>query len=243
MAYSGGVDSTLVMKIAHVVLGDRVLAVTASSPLYPASEAAAAERIVAGLGIRHMFIESNELLVPGFIDNPRNRCYLCKKELFGSLSRIAGEQGLNYILDGSNASDIFDVRPGKAAAKESGVRSVLEEVGLEKKQVQELAKRLGLSNWDKPSAACLASRFPYGQPITKEALRMVETAEEYLIEMGISQVRVRHYNHLCRIEVDKHQIQLCLENQQVIVDKLKGIGYTFVTLDLEGYRTGSMNEE
>lgn len=244
VAYSGGVDSTLVLKIARDTLeGDRVLAVTASSPLYPVSEAETAERIARELGVRHLFIESNELFIPGFADNPRNRCYLCKKELFGNLSQIAREQGLNYILDGSNASDVNDIRPGRDAAREFGVRSPLEEVGLTKDEVRKLSKDMGLATHDKPSAACLASRFPYGQPITHEALRTVETAEECLRKMGISQVRVRHYNRLCRIETDKHQMHLCLEKQQRIVDKLKELGYAFVTLDLEGYRTGSMNEE
>lgn len=242
VAYSGGVDSTLVLKVAKDVLGEKVLAVTSNSPLYPASEIETAKTMVRGLGVKHLIIESNELAFPGFADNPRNRCYLCKTELFGRLRQIAHDEGLNYILDGSNASDTVDFRPGREAAKEFGVRSVLEEVGLIKEEVRELSKRLKLPTYDKPSSACLASRFPYGKRITSESLRIVQTAEDYLKQLGIAQVRVRHYDNLCRIEIDKQQMHLCLKNQEAIVAKLKQIGYTYITLDLEGYRTGSMNE-
>lgn len=242
VAYSGGVDSTLVLKIAHDVLGDRVLAVTAKSPLYTASEAEIAEKIAAELGVRHLFIELNELLIPNFVDNPRNRCYLCKKDLFKRLSHLATEHGLNYILDGSNASDVSDTRPGREAAKEFGVLSPLEEACLTKDEIRNLSKDMGLPTHDKPSNACLASRFPYGKPITTEALRMVEMAEGYLKGLGLLNVRVRHYENLCRIEVDTQQMHLCIEKQDMIVNRLKQLGYTFVTLDLAGYRTGSMNE-
>ncbi|MEK7274739.1 MAG: ATP-dependent sacrificial sulfur transferase LarE [Candidatus Desantisbacteria bacterium] len=242
VAYSGGVDSTFVLKIAHDVLGDRVLAVTARSPLYTMTEAEIAERIAMGLGVKHLFIESNELLIPGFADNPKNRCYLCKKDLFEKLRQIAAEHGLNYILDGSNASDVSDIRPGRNAAKESGILSPLERVGLTKDEIRKLSKDMGLTTHDKPSNACLASRFPYGRQITTNALSMVEKAEEYLKELGISNVRVRHYENLCRIEVDKQQMYLCIKKQALIVSRLKQLGYVFVTLDLAGYRTGSMNE-
>ncbi len=242
VAYSGGVDSTLVLKIAHDVLGDRVLAVTARSPLSTVTEAEIAERIALELGVRHMFIESNELLIPGFADNPRNRCYICKKDLFKRLRQIAAEHGLNHILDGSNASDVSDTRPGREAAGEFGVLSPLEEAGLTKDEIRKLSKDMGLVTHDKPSNACLASRFPYGRQITTDALKIVEMAEGCLREMGIPNVRVRHYENLCRIEVDKQQMYLCIEKQDMIVHKLKQIGYNFVTLDLAGYRTGSMNE-
>ncbi|MFH1563142.1 MAG: ATP-dependent sacrificial sulfur transferase LarE [Nitrospirota bacterium] len=242
VAYSGGVDSTLVLKVARDVLGEKVLAVTANSPLYPAAEIETAKAMVRELGVRHLIIDSDELKIPGFADNPRNRCYLCKTELFGRLKQIACEEGLNYILDGSNASDTTDFRPGREAAKEFGVRSVLEEVGLIKDEVRNLSKKLKLPTHDKPSTACLASRFPYGKRITSEALKIVQTAEDFIKKIGISQVRVRHYENFCRIEVDKQQMHLCLENQEAIVKKLKQLGYTYVTLDLEGYRTGSMNE-
>ncbi|MDI6793233.1 MAG: ATP-dependent sacrificial sulfur transferase LarE [bacterium] len=242
VAYSGGVDSTLLLKVAKDVLGKKALAVTARSPLYPASELEAAGTMAEKLGVRHLLIDSDELNVPDFAENPPNRCYLCKRDLFDRLAQIAGQEGLNYILDGSNASDTSDFRPGRQAAKEFGVRSVLEEVGLTKGEVRDLSKKLGLPTHDKPPAACLASRFPYGRRITPEALKRVETAEEYIKGLGISQVRVRHYDDSCRIEVDKQQMPLCLEKQDEVVDRLKKLGYTYITLDLEGYRTGSMNE-
>lgn len=241
VAYSGGVDSTLVLKLAKDVLRNNVVSVTAKSPLYPASELESAKAIAAKLKVKHLVIEQDELKLPNFAKNPKNRCYICKKALFSKLSKIAKENKLNYILDGSNASDITDFRPGKEAAKEFGVRSILEEVGLTKEEVRELSRRLGLPNHDKPQSACLASRFPYGKLITYKALRIVETAEEYLKKIGISQVRVRHYGNLCRIEVDKTKMYLLLEKQNEIVDKFKKLGYTYITLDLEGYRSGSMN--
>ncbi len=241
VAYSGGVDSTLVLKVAKDVLGEKVLAVTANSPLSPASEIEIAKVMAKEVGVRHLIIESDELKIPGFADNPTNRCYLCKTELFGRLKQIARDEGLNYILDGSNASDTLDFRPGKEAAKKFGVRSILEEVGLLKEEVRELARRLELPTYNKPSSACLASRFPYGKRITPEALRIVQTAEEEIKKLGIAQVRVRHYENLCRIEVSKEEMYLCLENQEAITAKFKQLGYTYVTLDLEGYRTGSMN--
>ncbi|MFH1861143.1 MAG: ATP-dependent sacrificial sulfur transferase LarE [bacterium] len=239
VAYSGGVDSTLVLKIAHDVLGDKVLAVTAKSPLHPASEAEIAEEIALGLGVQHLFIK---LSINDFADNPRNRCYLCKKGLLERLSQIAKEYGLSYVLDGSNASDLGDIRPGREAAKELGVRSPLEEVGLIKDEIRKLSKDMKLSTHDKPSNACLASRFPYNKQITPEGLQMIEMAEKYLHALGVSQVRVRHYTNLCRIEMPADEMYLCIEKQKDIVVKLKQLGYAYVTLDLEGYRTGSMNE-
>lgn len=242
IAYSGGADSTLLVKVAHDVLGEKALAVTTRSPLYPACELEAAKEIANGLGVRHLVVDSDELNIPNFADNPRNRCYICKRELFGQLSRIAKQEGLSYILDGSNADDSSDFRPGKQAAKEFGVQSVLEKAGITKNEVRELSRRLGLPTYNKPSAACLASRFPYGKQITSKALRMVEEAEGYIKGLGISQVRARHYEDLCRIEVCNDQMHILLEKQDEVVDRLKRLGYTYVTLDLEGYRTGSMNE-
>lgn len=242
IAYSGGVDSTLLLKVAHDVLGEKVLAVTAKSLLYPAVELEAAKEMARELGVRHLIIDFDELNIPDFADNPPNRCYLCKRELFGKLSQIAREYELAYILDGSNGSDISDFRPGREAAKEFGVRSVLEEVGLIKDEVRKLSKKLGLLTYDKPSAACMASRFPYSTRITQESLMMINKAEDYLKELGLSQVRVRHYGNLCRIEVERYEMPLCIQKQGAIVARLKKIGYTYITLDLEGYRTGSMNE-
>ncbi|MEW6094997.1 MAG: ATP-dependent sacrificial sulfur transferase LarE [bacterium] len=244
IAYSGGVDSTLLLKVAHEVLSENVLAVTAKSPLYPASELEIAKTMARKIGVRHIIIDSDELKeVPGFAENSKNRCYLCKRELFGKLSEIARQEGLSYILDGSNASDTSDFRPGSQAAKEFGVRSVLKEVGLTKEEVREASKRIGLTTHDKPSAACLASRFPYGKPITYDSLKIVESAEECLKGFGLSQVRVRHYNNLCQIEILKEEMHILIKMQDKVVDNLKKLGYTYVTLDLEGYRTGSMNED
>jgi len=241
VAYSGGVDSTLLLKVGKDTLGEKVLAVTASSPLYPASEIKQAKAVASELGIRHRVILSDELNIPDFAENPRDRCYLCKNELFNRLTRIAKEEGLSYILDGGNADDVSDERPGRRAAAAFGVRSPLEEVGLTKDEIRELSRRLGLPTHNKPSFACLASRFPYGRKITKEALKRVESSEEYLKRLGISQVRVRNYEALCRIEVEKQDMETCLKNREKIVERLKALGYIYITLDLCGYRTGSMN--
>jgi len=242
IAYSGGVDSTLLVKVAYEMLGERVLAVTAKSPLYPVSEIESAIATAKNIGVKHLIIESDELKISNFADNPKNRCYLCKKDLFDKLRQLATEYRLVYILDGSNASDTNDFRPGRQAVKEFGVRSLLAEVGLTKEEVREISKKLGLATYDKPSFACLASRFPYGKRITYDALKIVESAENYIKTLGLSQVRVRHYENFCRIEVEKKEMPLLIKRQNQIVNKFKELGYTYVTLDLEGYRTGSMNE-
>ncbi len=241
VAYSGGVDSTLLIKIAHDILGENLLAVTANSPLYPASELHQANNITKALGVKHLIIKSNELKIAGFADNPRHRCYLCKKELFGKLSRIAKKEGLDWILDGTNITDTTDFRPGMEAAKAFNVRSPFKEVDLTKEEIRKISKRLCLPTHDKPSQACLASRFPYGTKITYAALKMVDAAEDAIRHLGISQVRVRHYNNLCRIEVPKEEMFIGYSKRDELVDKLKRIGYVYITFDLEGYRTGSMN--
>ncbi|MFH1448848.1 MAG: ATP-dependent sacrificial sulfur transferase LarE [bacterium] len=243
VAYSGGVDSTLVIEIARRTLGEKVLAVTAKSPLYSTEELKVAKAMAKKLKVAHLIIEGDELNIPGFVDNPKNRCYLCKKELFEKLFQIAAKYKLSYVLDGSNVSDISDFRPGRQAAKELGVCSPLEEVGLTKDEVRQVSKMMGLSTYHKPSSACLASRFPYGKQISFETLKMVEKAEEYLRRLGIWQVRVRHYENLCRIEVERQDLPILLAKQGRIVDKFKKLGYIYVTLDLAGYRSGSMNEE
>jgi uncharacterized protein len=243
VAYSGGVDSTLVLKLAHDLLGERCLAVTATSPLYPDSELLEAKEVAGEIGVRHLVIESDELRIPGFSKNPRNRCYLCKLDLFSRLYKIAKDEGLSYILDGSNLDDTSDHRPGMQAAREFGVRSPLIEAGLTKAEARELSRQIGLPNWKKPPMACLASRFPYGGEITREALRMVERAEDYIKGLGVRQVRVRHYSGgLCRIEVDRGDLEKVFNEKDCIVSGLRDLGYNYVTLDLQGYRTGSMNE-
>jgi uncharacterized protein len=245
VAYSGGVDSTLLLRVAQESLGGGdVLAVTALSPLYPDRELAAAKRTAQEMGLRHILIESNELEIEGFSKNPSNRCYFCKKELFEEMQNIARKEGIPYIVEGSTLDDERDHRPGRKAIQELGIRSPLQEARFTKEDVRELSRALGLSTWDKPSFACLASRFPYGEEITPEGLKMVDEAEDFLMSLGFKQVRVRHYQNLARIEVYPEEISRLMNGslREKIVDRLKKIGYHYVTLDLQGFRSGSMNE-
>jgi len=199
IAYSGGVDSTLLLKVAKDTLGDRVVAVTSRSLTYSAEEYNEAREIAERLGVRHLTIISEELDIPEFSSNPPDRCYYCKRELFSKLIEIARKEGIDYVADGCNLDDEKDFRPGMKAAKELGIRSPLKEAGLTKEDVRNLSKRLGLPTWNKPALACLASRFPYGNRITSKGLQMVSEAEEYLRSLGLKQLRVRHYNSLARI--------------------------------------------
>ncbi len=245
VAYSGGVDSTLLLKVAKDTLGDgNVIAVTALSPLYPDRELAGAEKVAQEMGVRHLLIESNELEIPGFSKNPPNRCYYCKRELFGELVNLAKKESISFIVEGSTLDDEKDHRPGKKAVHELGVRSPLKEALFTKTDVRELSKALGLPTWDKPSFACLASRFPYGEEITPEGLEMVNEAEDFLFGLGFKQVRVRHYQNLARIEILQEEMGRLMEGslREKVVSHLKGIGYKYVTLDLQGFRSGSMNE-
>jgi pyridinium-3,5-biscarboxylic acid mononucleotide sulfurtransferase len=243
VAYSGGVDSTLLLKTAGDVLGgNKVLAVIAKSRTYPSDETEKAGKLAEKLKIRHKIITTNELSDPQFSSNPVNRCYYCKKELFLKMKRIVRENNLKFIADGSNYDDIRDFRPGSRAKCELGVRSPLQEAGLTKEDIRALSKKLKLPTWNKPSLACLASRFPYGKHLTAKELNRVEKAEKFLQESGFRQVRVRHYGDTARIEVEKEEIRPMVDNRRSIVKKLKKLGYIYVTLDLEGYRSGSMNE-
>jgi uncharacterized protein len=245
IAFSGGVDSTFLLKAALDALGrEKVLAVTATSLTYPKSELEDARRIAERLGARHMVIESEETEIHEFATNPPNRCYYCKRELFGKLVLIAREQGLAAVADGSNLDDQSDHRPGKQAADELGIRSPLLEAGLTKADIRELSRSLGLPTWDKPAFACLSSRFPYGTAISEEKLRQVDAAEQFLRGKGFRQVRVRHHDHTARIEVGRAELTRFFDEALIaeVVAELKRIGYKYVTLDLEGYRTGSMNE-
>ena len=244
LAYSGGVDSTFLLKVAGEVLGERVLAVTAVSPTYPRQEHARAVRIAHSLGARHIFVRTEELNDPRFCQNPPERCYHCKKELFGKLYDIAAREGVGVVMDGSNLDDCADYRPGRKAASEAGVRSPLVEARLRKAEIRALSRDMGLPTWDKPAMACLASRFPYGEPITRQQLQRVERAEDFLRQLGFAQLRVRSHGLLARIEVDAARVpELCKpELRQRVIKKLKGLGFLYVTLDLEGYRTGSLNE-
>jgi len=243
IAYSGGVDSTLLLKVALDVLGERALAVTASSETYPSAEIDEAIRLAEDLGARLRSIRTSELEMEEFASNPPERCFYCKTELFGKLVEMARDEDLPVVVDGSNLDDVGDYRPGMKAAAELGVRSPLREAGFTKADVRELSRELGLPTWDKPSLACLASRFPYGDRITPEALGMVGAAEQVLRGLGLKQVRVRHHGDTARIEVIPEDLPTVVspDNRSRIVTALKELGYLYVTVDLEGYRTGSMN--
>ena len=243
VAYSGGVDSTLLLKAASDVLGKKVLAVIARSETYPAEEGRAAAKLAKKLNVRYLVIKTSEFFDENFISNPKDRCYRCKKELFSKLADIAKKEGFTYVADGSNVTDLSDIRPGAKAAAEHHVMSPLRDAGLMKDEIRELSKELMLPTWDKPQLACLASRIPHGTRITKEILDKVGKGEKYIRSLGIGQVRVRHHGSMARIEVDKCDLPLLLEcgAADKIDKKFRKLGYDFVTIDLGGYRTGSMN--
>lgn len=244
VAYSGGVDSTFLVKVAYDVLGDRVIAVTATSSTYPKRELNDAITFIEQIGAKHIVIESEELEIEGFNKNPVDRCYYCKKELFEKIWKVAKAHGIEYVADGSNFDDLNDFRPGMKAACELNVVSPLKVAGLTKEDIRKLSKELGLPTWDKPAFACLSSRIPYGERITKEKLSMIEKAEEYLLELGFKQVRVRyHQDKLARIEIGKDEMEKFLNINVIegVRNKFKELGFLYVTLDLDGYRTGSMN--
>ena len=244
VAFSGGVDSTFLLKVAKDTLGDRVIAATATSPTYPESELKDAVRFAADMGVRHIVFDSNELEIPGFSENSLKRCYFCKSELFEKLKGKATELGFSSVADGSNSDDLNDYRPGRDAAFQLGVRSPLVEAGLSKEEIRELSKELGLATWNKPSFACLSSRFPYGTEITVERLKRVDKCEGTLRDLGFSQFRVRYHGEVARIEVPETDLSRLL-NVNIRYNVLKAFkeeGFTYITLDLEGYRTGSMNE-
>jgi len=244
IAYSGGVDSTFLVKVAHEVLGDKMIAVTATSSTYPERELKEAIKYAKDMGVKHLIISSEELNIEGFASNPTNRCYYCKKELFTKINAIANENGAQYVFDGSNIDDDGDYRPGMQAARELEVISPLKEAKLTKDDIRELSKDLGLPTWNKPAFACLSSRFPYGNEITAPKLKMGDEAEQFLLDMGIRQVRVRHHGEIARIEVaPEERVQFFdVEVMNRIGERFKEIGFTYVTLDMLGYRTGSMNE-
>ena len=254
VAYSGGVDSATLLTAAWRRLGeDAVLAVTANGDVHTDEEAASAVDSAASLGVPHLVITTAELRIPGFAENSPDRCYECKRSLYGQLVDIARENGLKTVIDGANIDDYQDHRPGLRAAEESGVRSPLAEVGLTKEEVRALAREWGLGHWDKPSSPCLASRFPYGERITEEALTMVAEAERYLRSLGFETVRVRHHGDLARIELIEEEIARVVEEEDIsggaggsarrgIVGHLRTLGYKYVTVDLQGFRSGSLNE-
>ncbi|MBC7765240.1 MAG: ATP-dependent sacrificial sulfur transferase LarE [Hyphomonadaceae bacterium] len=244
VAFSGGVDSSFLLKVCHDVLGDKVIAVTATSATYPEREFLGAQALCVQYGIKQMAVVSEELEIEGFSDNPPNRCYLCKKELFTKIWDIAKQHGISYVLEGSNVDDLGDYRPGMLAITELGVSSPLKDAALTKAEIRTLSKQLGLSTYNKPSFACLSSRFPYGTKITREKLKMIDLAEKYLLDLGFYQVRVRIHGDLARIEVGQDEVHKMFENGQnvQITQAFKGFGFAYVTVDTLGYRTGSMNE-
>jgi len=244
VAFSGGVDSALLLAAARQALGDRALAAIGRSPSYPAREHAAALELASQIGARHVTVDPGELADPRYRSNPADRCFICKGTLFRALLALARREGLAAVVEGSNADDAHDYRPGMKAARELGVRAPLMEVGLTKLEIRELARGLGLPVWDKPSLACLASRIPYGTPITEEKLGRIDRAEEALRGLGLQQVRVRDHGDVARIEVEPATLARLLDGElrQAVVGAVKSAGYRYVSLDMEGYRTGSMNE-
>jgi uncharacterized protein len=243
VAYSGGVDSAYLAYVANETLGDRAVAVTADSPSYPERHRRLAIDIAAQFHLRHEIIHTSELDRPEYRANPANRCYYCKHELYTHLSRIANDRGA-VIVDGNNADDRGDYRPGRQAAREFGVRSPLDDVDLSKEEIRELSRRAGLPTWDEPASACLSSRIPYHTEVTDEKLRTIERAEQVLRDLGFRVCRVRHHDELARIEIAREEMPRALEADisRAIVRELKALGYRYVSLDLQGYRTGSLNE-
>lgn len=244
VAYSGGVDSSFLLKIAHDVLGNRVMAVIAASKTYPEDECRAAVKYAEKLGVRYRVTHTKEFRDEKFLSNPPERCYYCKKELFSRLVAIARKEGIRYVADGSNVSDLSDFRPGANASKEYGIKSPLREAGFAKDDIRKLSRKLKVPSWNKPSLACLASRIPYGTRITGAILKKIDKGEKYLRGLGFKQVRVRHYGDLAKIEVERYAVPSIMKRNIIgrIEKQFKKIGYKYVKIDPRGYRTGSMNE-
>jgi len=244
VAFSGGVDSTFLLKVASEELGENVLAVIGRSETYPAREVRGAAGLARRLGVKHLLIETEEIRNPKFAENSPLRCYHCKQELFSRLRETASARSIPYVLDGSNLDDRGDYRPGSRAGRELGVRSPLREAGLTKAEIRLLSKERDLPTWDKPSLACLASRFPYFTPIERRSLLKVGRAEDIVRAIGLTQVRVRHHGEIARLEVSPEEFRKLMTEsaRRKLISGLKKLGYVYVTLDLEGYRTGSLNE-
>lgn len=242
VAYSGGVDSAFLLKAAHEALADKAIAVTVRSCLIPRIEISEAEELCRKEHIRHIFCDVDPLSIDGFSDNPPERCYLCKRVIFKAIGKAAAENDIKEIAEGSNLDDNADYRPGMKAVTELGIKSPLQTVGFTKKEIREMAHRLGISVWNKPSMACLASRFVYGEKITCEGLQRVDKAERILSDAGFLQFRVRVHGNLARIEVVHDDFQKLLELGESIYISFRQLGFTYITMDLRGYRTGSMNE-
>lgn len=244
VAFSGGADSAFLLKVTHDILGPKAMAATALSPIWPSPEFEVAKEYASHVGIKHIALDFFDILNnEDFTNNPPNRCYICKKAFFGRLKEIAREHNLSYVIDGTHYSDAFEHRPGMKAAQELHVRSPLYEAKLTKDDIRKLAREMNLPQWDKPSSSCLATRFPYGTKITKAGLGLISEGEDFLRGLGLVQVRLRHHDDTARIEVDPAQIDLLINGnlRKKIVNRFKEFGYTYVTLDLEGYRSGSMD--
>jgi uncharacterized protein len=242
VSFSGGVDSSYLLKIAHDALGSRAVAATGLSQTYASEEMDEARIVANEIGAEHVFVDTAELTDPRYADNTHQRCFFCKSELYSRLKDLANSRGLQYVVDGSNTDDLDDFRPGMRAARELGVRSPLQEVRLAKDEIRLLSERLGLRTWDKPAVACLSSRFAYGDPITVEKLRQVAAAESAVRGLGFSGFRVRHHQDIARLEIPRDQFARSIECADELVDALRGAGYRHAVLDLAGYRSGSSNE-
>lgn len=243
VAYSGGVDSTFLLKMAVDTVGrDNVIAVTARSETYPLAEYKQAKDLAKKIGARHITVKTEEFKIKDFKSNPVNRCYYCKRELFKELSHIRDRQKMDIVVDGTTSDDLKDIRHGSKAAKELGVRTPLLEAGFTKKDIRRFSKVLKLPTWDKPSCACLASRIPFNNEITKHDLQKIEKAEQYLQQLGFKQVRVRLHGSIARIEIPEEDLNLGMRFKNLIIERFKSLGFTYIALDLEGYRTGSMHE-
>lgn len=245
IAFSGGVDSTLLLSVAGEVLRGRVLAVTVAAPFMPARETAEASAAASRIGVRHVVVDVDMDGIEGFAENPPDRCYHCKRHLLAKIAEVARREGFPCVMEASNADDSGDYRPGMRAIDELGIMSPLLEAGLTKPEIRELLRGRGIEGWDKPSMACLASRVPYGDTITEEKLRRIDQAEEFLRSLGFAQCRVRHHERLARIEVEREMIGRLLDPdlREKAVGRLRALGFAWVAVDLEGYRTGSLNEE
>jgi len=242
VSFSGGVDSSYLLKIAHDALGSRAVAATGLSQTYASEEMDEARIVANEIGAEHVFVDTAELTDPRYADNTHQRCFFCKSELYSRLKDVANSRGLQFVVDGSNTDDLDDFRPGMRAARELGVRSPLQEVGLTKDEIRLLSERLGLRTWDKPAVACLSSRFAYGDPITVEKLRQVAAAESAVRGLGFSGFRVRHHEDIARLEIPRDQFARSIECADELIDALRGAGYRHAVLDLAGYRSGSSNE-